>query len=479
MAIDKRFLLDLAKIVGEKNVLTDDANLSIFSSGAVDILKGYPEVVIHITDTDQVSRIVSLANKNNVPIVARGGGSSVTGAVVPTEGGIVLDLKALKKVKVDVENGYVIAEAGATILEVDSECRKYGFFFPPDPSSAKIATIGGSLAENSGGMRCARYGVMRDWVLKIEVVLADGTVTAFGESTYKNRVGYDFLGLMIGSEGTLGIITKAWMKFMPLSEKIVRTAAFFERLDEAGEAIMKIRSEGINPLILEYADRPGVEAANKVKGFNYPETDGGMVLVDIDGPKDCVEKMADKVVKIMEESHSAKIIRPTNLNELEDILDVRRIAFTGPGRLYPGFIDGDMAVPLSRIKDALEGIKDIRKEFNVFIATAGHVGDGNFHCNIGADPGNEDEWSRALQAAKHIDLLALKLGGTVSAEHGIGKLKEEVFLRQLEERGQMMVYQMMKQVKRMLDPKNILNPNKYALGNVTKEEFIQDKSQMK
>lgn len=465
MAVDKSVLAGLAGIVGKGNVLTDKATLTIFESGAVDGRERKPDVVVHVTSADQVSRVISLANEYGVPVVARGGGSSLTGAVVATEGGMILDLKALCKIEVDVENGYVIAEAGATVLDVDTECRKHRFFFPPDPSSARIATIGGALAENSGGMRCARYGVMRDWVLKIEVVLSDGTVTHFGESTYKNRAGYDFLGLIIGSEGTLAIVTKAWLKIMPVPEKIVRIAAFFERLDDAGEAIMRIRREGVNPLILEYADRYGIEAANKVKGFHYPETDGGMVLVDVDGPGDSADRTSEKVVRIMEESHAAKLVRPSTPTELDDVTDVRRVAFTGPGRLYPGFIDGDMAVPLSRVKDALIGIDKIRKRYNVFVTTVGHVGDGNFHGCIGADPSNGDEWDRARQAARQIDLLALELGGTISAEHGIGKLKEDVLLRQFEERGQMQIYEMMKQTKKIFDPKNILNPNKYALGD--------------
>lgn len=422
-----------------------------------------PSAIVHVTERGQVPKIMKIAYEYGIPVVPRGSGSSVTGAVVPIKGGIVLDLRALNKIRVDIENGIVEAEAGATILDVDNECRKYGFFFPPDPGSARVATIGGALAENAGGMRGARYGVMRDWVLKIEVVLADGTVTYFGESTYKNRAGYDLLGLIVGSEGTLGIITKAWLKIMPLPEKIIRIAGFFKSLDDAGEAIFRIRREGINPLILEFVDRWGLEAANKVKGLNYPELDGGMVLVDVDGPKVGLEIVAERVKKIMRECNAVEIMIPDTPQKMEEILEVRRVAFTAPGRLFPGFIDGDIAVPLSKIKDALIGIDKIRKKYGVFIAITGHVGDGNLHPNIGADPNNEEEWKRAERAAYEINLLALELGGTVAAEHGIGKLKEDVFLKQLETRNQMRVYYLMKEIKKIFDPKNILNPGKYAL----------------
>jgi len=462
--MDKKIVDELAEAVGRENIIMDEASMKIFEYGAVDSHKGKPDLIIHVTERKQVSKILKIAYNYSIPVVTRGSGSSVTGAVAPTKGGIVLDLRGLDKIKVNIDDGIVEAEVGATVLDVDNECKKFGFFFPPDPASARVATIGGALAENAGGMRGARYGVMRDWVLKIEVVLSDGTVTYFGESTYKNRAGYDLLGLIVGSEGTLAIITKAWLKIMPLPEKIVRIAGFFNTLDDAGEAIFRIRREGINPLILEFADNEGVEAANKVKGFSYPELPGGLVLVDVDGPKNGVDSMADKVIKIMQETHAAQIIRPETPSEMERIMDVRRVAFTAPGRLYPGFIDGDIAVPLSRIKEALIGVDKIRKKYNVFIATVGHAGDGNLHPNIGADPNNKEEWERAEKAAEEINLLAIELGGTVSAEHGIGKLKEDLLLKQFQVRGQMPMYKLMKEIKKIFDPKNILNPDKYALG---------------
>ncbi|MGC8661530.1 MAG: FAD-binding oxidoreductase [Nitrososphaeria archaeon] len=462
----KSWIDELKSILGEENVKTDRAELHIFEQGAVDSFKGMPEVVVHVTRRDQVSDIVKVAFKNSVPIVARGSGSSVTGAVVPTRGGIVLDMRALNEVKVDIDNGMVEAEVGATVLDVDTECRKYGFFFPPDPASSRVASIGGALAENSGGMRGARYGVMRDWVLKIEAVLSDGTVTYFGESTYKNRAGYDMLGLMVGSEGTLAIITKAWLKIMPLPERIIRMAGFFNTLDDAGETIFRIRREGINPLILEFADRQGIEAANKVRGYHYPELDGGMVLVDVDGHSEGLEKVSERVIKVMNESHAATITNADTPQKMAELMDVRAVAFTAPGHLYPGFIDGDIAVPLSRIKEALRGIDGIRKKYNVFIATVGHAGDGNLHPNVGANSSDREEWERAEKAAREVNQLAIDLGGTISAEHGIGKLKEDMLLKQFEVRSQMPVYHYMKEIKKLFDPKNILNPDKYALGEM-------------
>ena len=463
--IEKNVIEEIKRGVGGENVIKDTSNFYIFGRGAVDEHTGRPDIVVHFTSRDQVPKVMRIAYEHSIPVIPRGSGSSVTGAVAPTRGGMIFDLRALNQIRVDIENGIVEAEAGATVLDVDNECKKYGFFFPPDPASARVATIGGALAENAGGMRGARYGVMRDWTLKIEVVLPDGTLTYFGEATYKNRAGYDLLGLMIGSEGTLGVITKAWLKIMPLPEKIIRIAGFFEKLEDAGTAIFRIRKEGINPLILEFADKNGIMAANKIKGFSYPETEGGMVLVDIDGPRDGLEPLKERVIKIMKESNAKEIFIPSDSNEMEKIMDVRRIAFTAPGRLYPGFIDGDIVVPLSKIRDALVEVDRIMKKYNVFIATVGHAGDGNLHPNIGYNPADRDESERAHRAADEINEIALKLNGSVSAEHGIGKLKEDFLLRQFRERNQMPVYDFMKKIKKIFDPKNIMNPDKYALGD--------------
>lgn len=462
--MDERALREIEEIVGSGNLLRDTANLYIFRAGAADLsCRGRPDAIVHVTSRDQVPKIMKVAYKYEIPVIPRGGGSSVTGVVAPVNGGIVLDLRAIDKIVVDIDNGVVEAEAGATILDVDTECRRYGFFFPPDPASARVATVGGSLAENAGGMRGARYGSMRDWVLKIEVVLADGTLTYFGEATYKNTAGYDLLGLMVGSEGTLGIITKAWLKIMPLPERIVRIAGFFDKIEDAGEAIFRVRREGVNPLILEYADKEGIIAANRIKKLSYPEAEGGMVLVDVDGPKTGVESIAERVVEIFREANASTILRPSTPEEMESIMDVRRIAFTAPARLYPGFIDGDIVVPLSRIKDALIGIREIRRKYNVFITVAGHVGDGNLHPNIGVNPGNRDEWERAEKAAYELNMLAIELGGSIAAEHGIGRLKEGLLLKQFEARSQMPAYSLMKEIKKIFDPKNILNPGVCAL----------------
>jgi len=463
MGNSQDLLKELTGSLGRDMILMDHTSLSLYSGGSIDRITVIPMAVVKPLSTDDVSKTMALAHRYSVPVVVRGGGSSPTGAVVPKRNGIVIDMKRLDSIELDLPNGLVISGSGSSLMDVDSECKRSGFFFPPDPSSVRVATVGGAIAENSGGMRVARYGPMKNWILKIEAVLSDGTITTFGEGVYKNRAGYDFISLITGSEGTLAIVTKAWLKIMPLPAKIRRIAGFFKDLHSAGDAIFRVRREGVNPLILEYADIYGISASNKVRGTDYPETPGGMVLVDVDGDEESTENSVGYVENIFRSYPDTIVIKPQSKEEMEGLMEVRRIAFTSPGLTYSGFIDGDIVVPLSRIRDALEGIEKIRKKYNVYISVAGHAGDGNLHPNIGSDLYNSEEWGRAKKASDEIAVLGVKLGGSVSGEHGIGMLNQEKLLMQFREKDQMMTLKLMKEVKKVFDPKGILNPGKFGL----------------
>lgn len=456
---------DLVKAAGKENVFTDATRLALYSRGSIDRYSSMPEVAIMARNSSQISGVMKVAYKNSIPVVVRGGGSSPTGAVVPDRGGIVLDMKPMDSIHVSVENGYVEAEGGATLSNVDSMCLKHGFFFPPDPSSVSVATVGGAINENSGGMRCARFGVVKDWVLKVEVVLPDGTVTSFGEPTYKNRAGYNLAGLIVGSEGTLCIVTKAYLKIMPLPDRLVRIAAFFDRLEDAGESIFRIRKEGVNPFILEFADSEGIKAANEIKGWNYPESKGGMVLVDLDIMGKDEKSRTERVRKIFDDNSASLVVEPDTDQERDNLFEIRRIAFAAPGKLFSGFIDGDIVVPLGRIKDAIVEVDRIRQKYGVYIATCGHVGDGNLHPQIGADINNTESWRKAEEASNEINRLAISMGGSISGEHGIGTQKEKLLREQLSARGQNETLVLMAQIKRAFDPRNIMNPGKFGVGS--------------
>ncbi len=444
-------------------IYSDENTLIIHSTGSIDSLKSKPDIVLYPENKYDVQKIVRIAKKYKIPLIVRGGGSSPTGAVVPLNKGIVINMKRMNKVTVSIENGYVFCEPGITLKELNEILKKYNFFFPPDPSSISVATVGGAVAENSGGMRCARYGTVKDWVLKVEVILANGEITYFGEETYKNRAGYNILDLIIGSEGTLCIVTKAWLKIMPLPKKIVRIAAFFNKIDDAALAILNIRENGINPLILEYADKYGIEAANKIRNFNYPVAKGGLVITDIDSySNECnMDDLLKSVYKIFENNHAIYIIDTDSEKEINNIMEVRRIAFTSPGILYKNFIDGDIVVPLSNIEELLIRLNKLRTKYkNVFLSICGHAGDGNLHPQIGYE---EKYRNDALNEVLEINRIAIDLNGTISGEHGIGKIKNELLLEQFHKRNMDINYKFMKNIKKLFDPDDILNPGNFGL----------------
>ncbi len=462
--LSKDVINELSSAAGQENVFTDTSRLSIYSRGSIDSDSSLPEIGIRATGEDQISRIMKVAYRHSIPVVARGGGSSPTGAVVPRKGGIVIDMRGMNRISVSIENGYVEAQAGATLEEVDAECRRAGFFFPPDPSSVSVATVGGAINENSGGMRCARFGVVKDWVLKLNTVMPDGRKLSFGESTYKNRAGYNMVGIIVGSEGTLCLVTSAVLKIMPLPAGLVRMAGFFDTLEDAGETIFSIRREGVNPYILEFADMEGIKAANSIRGWNYPEAEGGMVLVDLDITGGDRESRTRKVREIFARNSAREVVVAEDASKEAELFEIRRIAFAAPGKLFTGFIDGDIVVPLSRIKEAIVEVAAIRSEHGVYIATCGHAGDGNLHPQIGADRDDTDAWKRALEASDEINRMAIRLGGSISGEHGIGTQKQQLLVEQFRERDQSDVLFLMKEVKKAFDSRNIMNPGKFGLG---------------
>ena len=447
--MDESIINDIKNAAGDYNVLTDIEHLIIYRKGSIDRMEKLPACVVKVVDENVISKVLKIASKYHLNVIARGGGSSPTGAVVPLDDTIILGMRPLNKIKVNVNDGYVEAYAGATLQEVNDECRKYGYFFPPDPSSVSTATVGGAINENSGGMRCARYGVVKDWVLKIDCVLPNGEEISLGETVYKNRGGFNLVDLVCGSEGTLCVVKKAYLKILGLPRKIYRIAGFYDKLNDAIDAVARIRK--LNPLILEFTDYYGIAAANKIKNFNYPEVNGGMILVDTDFGYDSFLDIKN----IIDEKSSKTIVADDD--QFNKIFEIRRVAFAAPGLLYPSFIDGDIVVPLSKLKDAITGINDIRKKYKVYIETCGHVGDGNLHPQVGANPEDYDEWSRAVSAMSEINELAIKLGGSISGEHGIGKTKKDILIEQLKYKHQEKSMYFMKEIKNIFDPENVLN----------------------
>jgi glycolate oxidase len=415
-----------------------------------------PMVIVRPRSEDEVVRIVRLAKANKVPILARGAGSSLTGAAV-LEGGLILDMRGMAKVlKVDIVNWYVHVQPGMSLEDLNKELRPYGFFFPPDPASSYICTVGGAIAEGSGGLRCVRYGTMKDWVMALRVVLANGNATRFGEPLSKNRAGYDLVHLMVGSEGTLGIITEAWLKIIPLpSVKTRRFLATFGDWESTGEVIKRLRSSRILPNLFEFLDRDNIQALNEKLEMNFEEAEATL-LVDVE------EAEVERAAEILEECGALKVTLARDEEEAESFYQARSMAYLAVKALATGVQVEDVAVPIDRLSDYLKLVKEVASKYGIRIPVNGHAGDGNVHPVILYDKSDPASREKANLAFEEICRRAIAMGGSITGEHGVGVQKPKFLREQLVAHDAQEALRLMKEIKAVFDPDNIMNPGKYV-----------------
>ncbi|MFP4655065.1 MAG: FAD-binding oxidoreductase [Methanohalobium sp.] len=456
-----KFIEKLQEIVGKNRVSTSFPELYCYSCDASQI-KGMPDYVVRPDSTDQVSRIVQLANKNEVPITSRGAGTGLAGGAVPLNGGIVLDLSSMNRIfDVDLENLQVTVEPGVVHAKLNEKLKPYGFFFPPDPGSSAMCTIGGLIANNGSGMRSVKYGTTSRYALNLEVVMADGTVINTGSKTLKTVAGYNLTGLMVGSEGTLGIITKAVLKVAPLPKARSVILASFENSELAGNAVVKTLSSGIVPSACEILDRTAIEALNAFdSNLNLPDV-GTVLMFEVDGTESAVEE-GIKLIESACSSLATNIKAAANQQESEELWRARRLVGAAISRLDPNrtrvYVGEDVGVPIKEIPKMLKKVQEISEEFDVPIMTYGHIGDGNLHTGMAIDVLDDSQWDRLNKAGDKIHRTAIELGGTVSAEHGIGGARSEYLELELGPALYVMI-----NIKKALDPKNILNPGKMGV----------------
>ncbi len=447
----------LSDMLEAENVITDAEELYTYSFTAYAVVREKPIAVVKVRSTEDVVKVLKFANEYKVPVVPRGSGTSVIGASTPTKGSIVLDLRPMRRIRVDVANGYVEAEAGAYVDEVDKECRKYGFMFPVDPASAEAATIGGALAMDAGGMRGARYGTMRHVTLGIEVVVPGGEVLTLGATAYKQATGYDLMHLFIGSEGTLGVITKAWFKIVPAPKSVGRVVAYFDDVADAAKGVFELRRRGFSPLILEFMDDVVVKLANKIKGLNFPEKN--MVIVDIDAPKEVLNNLLNEVAAVLKSSGAADVQFTTDPDEMAKLYAVRKQAYPTFAAGFPFSFMGDLSVPLSALPAIVKKVREVSTKYGITIGLIGHAGDGNLHPLVGLQ--SKDEWwTKARPALVEIEGYSIELGGTISGEHGIGIERKDLLVKELRAKNAERMIQYMKDIKKIFDPNGIMNPGK-------------------
>jgi len=457
--LNENALKALKQIVGEKHLSCEKADRICYSYDATQ-QKFLPDVVVHPGSTEEISRIMRLANAEKIPVFPRGAGSGFTGGALPTRGGIVLCTERLDRIlAIDEENLVATVEPGVVTEQFQLAVEKVGLFYPPDPASLKFSTLGGNVAECAGGPRCVKYGVTKDYILGLEVVTPTGDIITTGGPTMKGVVGYDLTKLMCGSEGTLGIISKIVIKLLPLPEAKKTMLVLFDSIDGAAQAVSAIIRNKIIPTTLEFMDGRTLDCVRQATGLQVSDAARAVLIIEVDGDKEFLAKQANKIAEIIAPLGVVETRIAETPEESEALWQIRRSVSASLRKVNPDKFNEDICVPRSKVPEMIRRIDAIAETYQIPIVNFGHAGDGNIHVNIMIDKKVPGELEKAEKAIEEVFKGALDLGGTMSGEHGVGIAKAAYIPLEISE--QAAVY--MKTIKKALDPNNILNPGKIFL----------------
>ena len=421
-----------------------------------DIEKDLAGGAVYPGNTAEIVQVLKLANQEKIPVIPRGAGTNVSGGTISVGDCIILVLKRLNKIlELDRKNLIAVVEPGVVTGQLQNEVERVGLFYPPDPASLAVSTMGGNVAECAGGPRGVKYGVTRDYVIGLEVVLPTGEVINTGGRTIKNVTGYDMTKLFTGSEGTLGVITKIIVKLIPLPEAKNTMLAVFSEIDQASETVSEIIARGVVPTTLELLDNIYIRNIEEYAKVGLPIDAEAVLLIEVDGDKEILAKQIGKIEEICQRLGAVQIRIAQTKEEAEELWRARRSAFPAVSRVRPTIIGEDVTVPRSSIPAMVRQIREIAAKYNVMIAVLGHAGDGNLHATLLTDETDREEWSRVEKAIDELFVAAVKLGGTLSGEHGIGRAKSKFITLQTGEVG----LEIQRRIKQALDPNNILNPS--------------------
>ncbi|WP_395736952.1 FAD-binding oxidoreductase [Prosthecobacter sp.] len=455
--IEASLIQSLNQILSPDRVLTAAEDIVPYSFDGTAALKQRPGAVVFPLTAEEVSECVKLARMNNIPVVTRGSGTGLSGGSVPLDGCLVICLVKMDKlVEVDEKNLTLRAQSGVITKEIDDACAKVGLFYPPDPGSMKISTIGGNVAENSGGLRGLKYGVTRDYVMGFEVVLPDGTLTFLGNKCVKDVAGYSMKDLFIGSEGTLGIITEVILKVLPRPKARKTMLALYDSMDAAAKTISAIIAAKIIPCTLEFLDRVTVQCVEDYAKIGLPTDVEALVLMETDGHPVVVEEEAAQMMALAKANGARDVRAAADEAEGAKLAAARRNAFSALARVRPTTILEDVTVPRSELAAMVAFIDNVAKKHKLQIGTFGHLGDGNLHPTFLTNERDHEEMHRIEVALEEIVDETIRLGGTVTGEHGVGLAKKAFLKRQLGEGS----YELMRSIKKALDPQGLLNPGK-------------------
>ncbi len=452
----------LMQIVGRDRVTDDPAELYCYSYDS-SYISGEADYVVIPLSTEEIVKIVKLADEHKIPIVPRGGASGLTGGAVPTKGGIVLDLRKMNKIlEIDIENLQVLVEPGVILDDLNAALKKYSFFFPPDPASSDTCTIGGVIANNASGMRSVKYGICRDYVLDLEVVMANGEVINTGSKALVSSSGYDLTRLFVGSEGTLGVITRARLKILPLPEASTRVVAYFDDIERAGNAVVKTLSSGILPSAIELMDRSGITAVKKcLPEIKLPDADA-MLLFEVDGLKESIDRQAKMVAEACLSVGATSVAIPKTKKEGDELWAARKNVGVAVTRLIPEYVRvydaEDVGAPIKSLPKVLKRMAEISKKYDLPLVNYGHMGVGIIHAGFSIDLLNKEHWKKIERLREAIYDAILEEQGTLTGEHGTGATRG-AYMKRAHGRS----FEVMKQIKHALDPNNIMNPGKMGM----------------
>jgi D-lactate dehydrogenase len=456
MAIANHIIQQLISLLGKQNVLTDEVERLTYGYDN-SREQAMPDLVVFPTNHDEVVTILRLCYQYELVVIARGRGTGTTGATVPSQGGIILSTERMTRIlETAPDDRLMVVEPGVTNLAVQQRAAEDGFFWPPDPTSSAVCTIGGNLAYNSAGPRAVKYGTPRENVLGLRAVTGTGLEIRTGVRTTKGVVGYDLTRLLIGSEGTLAVITEATLKLTPLPESKRTLQAIYANISSAAHAVSRIMAQPVVPCALEFIDGQAIEMVREHSTAELPEGAGAMLMIEVDGPESAMEQSVAAVSQASKNAGLISLKTAATTGEAKALWASRSALSPALRNIAPKKINEDVVVPVSRIPDLIDGLDQLAKKYDVTIVNFGHAGNGNIHVNLLVNPDDPEQMISAVDCLDEVFSLVIKLGGTLSGEHGIGLVKRNFIDREIDNNS----LQLMRQIKLVFDPKNILNPGK-------------------
>jgi len=458
----------LKNIAGSRNYFDSEEDKLCYSYDATPIFRTLPEAVIFPENEMQISEIMKLANEEKFNIVPRGAGTGLSGGAIPVENSVVMVMTKWNKImEIDTNNLTALVQPGVVTADLQKEAEKIDLFYPPDPGSMNVCTIGGNVANNAGGLRGLKYGVTKNYVLGIEMVLPEGELLKTGGKNMKDAAGYNLRDFIVGSEGTLGIITKILLKLIPKPLNFVTLLAYFDKLSDSAKAVAGIISSHIVPCMMEFLDKTTVNCVEDFVHIGLPRNSEAILLIEVDGRGSIVQEDAETIKNILAKNNASVIKTAGDITESLNLKTARRSAFSALARRRPTTILEDATVPRSELPVMIEKVTEASVKFNVTFGNFGHAGDGNLHPTCLTDERDKKEIENAHRAFDFIFNEAIKLGGTITGEHGTGLAKKQFLEKVAGSAG----IEIMKRIKLSIDPNNILNPGKIFSISPKCEEY--------